>query len=176
MSTIVENYYAGGRLGVLACCGLALLAGGVGVYLAKAKEDFWCGLGWALLVGSAVVLVASGAYFVGLAGDHAHYSKLLADDAPRFLAEENNHMVQAVRSFYWVILGEMSVVLVGIGLVLLGQARGTQVLSGIGAGIALIAVLLAVYDSLNRQRATNYHDHLNSSFSSSVKLPSVPSR
>jgi hypothetical protein len=171
MSTIVDTYYTGGRLGALVCVGLALLAFGVGVYLVKAKVDFWSGLGWALVVGSALVLVASGAYFIGLGGDHADYTKLLADDAPRFLADERNHMVEAVRSFYWVILGEMGVVLVGIGLVLLGQARGAQVLSGFGAGIALIAVLLALYDSLNRQRATNYQSHLNSSSSSHIELP-----
>ena len=122
-----------------------------------------------------MVLVAGGAYFVGLGTDHAHYSKLLADDAPRFFADENNHIAHALRSFYWVILGEMSVVLVGVGLILLGQARGTQVLAGIGAGIALIAVLLAFYDSFNRHRATSYHDHLNSSSSSRLE-PSVPNR
>jgi hypothetical protein len=120
MSTIVDTYYTGGRLGALVCVGLALLAIGVGVYLVKAKVDFWSGLGWALVVGSALVLVASGAYFIGLGGDHADYTKLLADDAPRFLADERNHMVEAVRSFYWVILGEMGVVLVGIGLCLVG--------------------------------------------------------
>jgi hypothetical protein len=99
-----------------------------------------------------------------------------ADDAPRFFAEENDHMAHALRSFYWVILGEMSVVLVGIGLLLLGQARSTEVLSGIGAGIALIAVLLAFYDSFNRQRATNYHDDLKRSSSTRVELPSAPNR
>jgi cell division protein FtsW (lipid II flippase) len=176
MSSIVENYYAGGRLGALVCCGLALLAGGVGVYLAKAKVDFWSGFGWALFVGSALVLVAGGAYFVGLGNDHASYSKLLADDAPRFFAEENDHIAQALRSFYWVILGEMSLVVVGIGLILLGQARSTEILSGIGVGIALIAVLLAFYDSFNRQRATSYHDDLQASSSTRVELPSAPNR
>jgi hypothetical protein len=176
MSSIVENYYAGGRLGALVCCGLALLAGGLGIYLTKAKVDFWSGFGLALLVGSALVLVAGGVYFVGLGSDHASYSKLLADDAPRFFAEENDHMAQALRSFYWVILGEMSVVLVGISLVLLGQARSTEVLSGIGAGIALIAVLLAFYDAFNRQRATNYHEDLKTSSSTRVERPSAPSR
>lgn len=62
-------------------------------------------------------------------------------------------MVQAIRSFRWVILGEMSIALAGIGLIILGQARGTQVLSGVGAGIALVALVLAFYDTLNRERA-----------------------
>ena len=176
MSTIVANYYAGGRLGALVCCGLAVLAGGVGIYLVKAKVDFWSGLGWALLVGSALVVVAGGAYFVGLGGDHAHYSKLLADDAQRFLADESSHVAQALRSFYWVILGELSLVLVGIGLVLVGQARGSQVLPGIGTGIALIAVMLAFYDCTNRQRAADYHDHLNSWSSHRVEPASEPHR
>ena len=156
MAGLVDGYYTSGRLGAALCFGLALVVLGVGIYLVKTRIGFSNGLGWALLLGSVLILVASGAYFIGLGGNHAKYAKLLATDAPQFFAQETDHMVQAVRSFRWVILGEIGIALAGIGLILLGHVRGTQRLSGIGVGIALVALVLTLYDSLNRERAIIY--------------------
>jgi hypothetical protein len=40
----------------------------------------------------------------------------------------------------------------------------------------LIAVMLAFYDCINRQRAADYHDHLNSWSSHRVEPASEPHR
>ena len=173
MARLVDSYYTSERLGTALCFGLALVILSVGIYLVKTRIGFSNGLGWALLLGSVLILVASGTYFIGLGDNHAKYAKLLATDAPQFFAQETDHMMQAVRSFRWVILGEISIALAAIGLIILGQVRGTQGLSGIGVGIALVALVLAFYDSLNRERAILYRQTLQAALTPGTGSPPI---
>jgi hypothetical protein len=156
MIELVDGYYTSERWGSAVCSSLALLALGIGIYVVKAATGFSHGVGWALLVASVLILVASGAYYASLGSSHATYANLLATDQAQFFAQEIDHVTQAVQSLRWVIFGEMCIALAGICITLIGQFRNAQILSGIGTGIALAAVLLAGYDSLNRERAMAY--------------------
>jgi hypothetical protein len=156
MIELVDGYYTSERWGAAVCFSLTLLALGLGIYLVKATASFSHGVGWALLVASVLILVASGVYYASLGSSHATYANLLATDQAQFFAQEIDHVAQAVQSLRWVIFGETCIALAGIGIILIGQFRNAGTLSGIGTGIALAALLLAGYDSLNRERAMAY--------------------
>ncbi|WP_454731796.1 MULTISPECIES: hypothetical protein [Cupriavidus] len=160
MIDVVDGYYSSERMGAAICFGLSLVAVGSGAYLARTSVGMLYGMGWSLLIAGGLVLLASGAYFAGLGSNHARFSALLGTDPSQFLVQESAHLTGAIESLRRVIYGEMLIALTGIILALAGHIRETPILTGVGLGMALVLVLLTGYDSLNRSRASGYHQEI----------------
>lgn len=157
---IASDYYASERRGAVYCFGFALLAIGLSIRLMKTGIDFTEGIGRAMLVLCGLILVASGAYWTSLGKRQAQCTVLLETDQLQFVLEESNHIARAASSLRLVVLAEMSLALGGTVVVILGQIWPVGAIRGMGIGLTAIALLLAFYDSENRERALKYKERL----------------
>jgi hypothetical protein len=157
---VVDDYYASERGGASICFGIALLALASGIYGVWTRDDFSRGIGWAVLITCGLLLAASGSYFVSLGASHAKFAALLDMDLTRFLLDEKNHITKAASSLRLVILTEIAIALAGAIVMIVGQTRQSDLIRGVGIGITMVTLLLAIYDSNNRERALNYKQKL----------------
>ncbi len=161
MANDLSGYYHGEQTAAYVIGGMGLAAAGTGAYLVTRRTDFSRGLGWSWVTMGGLEALGAAFYALQVDGELDHYRPALAHDPAAFRAEERDHLRGTQSRFTYYRATELGLTLAGAGMAIYGLAAKRDTWTGVGLGVASLALPLFVIDTFNNARAQRYLRHVD---------------
>lgn len=160
MSAITE-YFAGERLQCLIGIAISILSIAFALYfLLQVKTEFYKGMAWPFIIISILLLTICIGVVWRTPRDIERVTSYAIHDKAKISAEEIPRMQKVVRNFKIIKVVEVSLLLIGIGLVLFATVKGNALLKGIGLGMVIQSAIMFGFDYFADARARVYFEFL----------------
>jgi hypothetical protein len=156
MRSAMHLYFEGEKREAWAFGGAGVLTAGGGTALFFAKDDFYRGAAYPVVIVGVIQLAAG---IVLLARTDAQVAALDArlDAGKRAFLDLEQPRMNKVRKEFSLLAGiELTLIVAGLGLATYGGAQRDHTLTGIGAGIALQSAAMLTFDMHASTRADAY--------------------
>jgi hypothetical protein len=156
--TPITTYFSGEKLQCAIGIDIALLSIGLGIYfLLYHKSDFLSGVAYPFLVVSGFLFIICLAVVIRTPKDIARVVGYASQGPEQLKALETPRTQKVMRNFKVIKVIEMSVVLVGFGLVVFSVE---SIPKGIGTGLIIQSLIMFVFDHFAEARGKTYCAYL----------------
>lgn len=160
MQAEMQRYFDGERQGGLWLMGVGVPMVGFGAGLLALPRALPRAAGGTVLAFGALELAAGTIFFLNSRRRVPHFTRQIVAQPQRYREVEQRRMVMVNSQMRLLESAEINLILAGLAVGTAGALQGQDSLTGFGAGLALHAAILLIYDQLAARRALRYSDAL----------------
>lgn len=160
MNTITE-YFSGERLQCLIGIVISSISIAFALYfLLQVKTEFYKGIAWPFIIISLLLLSICIGVVWRTPHDIERVTNYTIYEKEKVSLEEIPRMQGVLQNFKIIKVVELSLLLIGIGIVLFASAKGNSLLKGIGLGLVIQSAIMFGFDYFAHERGKVYFEFL----------------